>query len=769
MLRLLQSGNRRQLSSYLGLLLSVLTLFLSVTIAGCGGGGGGTINVPNVSLNVTPNAPVTPVGVSCYLNAIVHYGNGESKNVTEEATWSSADKNIATIDETGKVTPVKVGTVEITASYGRIDTVVTLTVTDAALQSIKIESKTGTFTTPSNIDLNLIAIGTFTDGSSSRITEDVAWSSSDTAIATVDKGVVSPLKGGEIYVSATSADGKIKAEESVTITDAVVESVTIGSKTGTFDSPVGEPLQLTAQANYSDGTSVDITSKDATEWQSDSTSIATVDKGVVRPIAQGNAGITATFGGVTGSATVTVTGSSLQSLKIVGDDTTPFQIPVKLQVLGVYTDGSTQEITEDLTWKAEGDATVLDGEVTPTAVGEATITVSYKGLEAKHELTITGGVLESLTIGSQTGSFETPVGVPLTLTVQANYSDGNSKDITGRDAISWTSASTSFATVYNGVVDAVAIGSSEITATFEDVSATQEITVTDAVLQSIAIEGEDSTPANLPITLKAMGTYSDGHTDEITTGLTWSVVEGEGSVNNGKFTPAGKGTDIVKVTSGDLSAEHNITVTDAVLTAIELSIDGDEDIAIAGKKQLIAKATLSDGSVINNIAKRDAVNWVSDSSSVATVAHGTVTISKDAQIGDTFKITASVEVDADTVVSGSIDLTVNKAAPLVSIQLVSANGNFSAIDGGTDTISITGTYADDKVVENLDPSLFTWTVENNNADPGGETVIPIVSVENGVVNGLYPGLVNIVVTYTADDSIKASHEFEVTPSAVPGP
>ena len=115
MLRLLQSGNRRQLSSYLGLLLSVLTLFLSVTIAGCGGGGGGTINVPNVSLNVTPNAPVTPVGVSCYLNAIVHYGNGESKNVTEEATWSSADKNIATIDETGKVTPVKVGTVEITA------------------------------------------------------------------------------------------------------------------------------------------------------------------------------------------------------------------------------------------------------------------------------------------------------------------------------------------------------------------------------------------------------------------------------------------------------------------------------------------------------------------------------------------------------------------------------------------------------------------------------------------------------------------------------
>ena len=358
--------------------------------------------------------------------------------------------------------------------------------------------------------------------------------------------------------------------------------------------------------------------------------------------------------------------------------------------------------------------------------------------------------------------------MPLTLTVQANYSDGNSKDITGRDAISWTSASTSFATVYNGVVDAVAIGSSEITATFEDVSATQEITVTKAVLQSIAIEGEDSTPAKLPVTLKVMGIYSDGNTEEITEGLGWSV-QGPATVQNGKVTPTDKGEVTVKVTSGDLSAEHNITVTDAVLTAIELSIDGDEDIAIAGKKQLIAKATLSDGSVINNIAKRDAVNWVSDSSSVATVAHGTVTISKDAQIGDTFKITASVEVDADTVVSGSIDLTVNKAAPLVSIQLVSANGNFSAIDVGTDTISITGTYADDKVVENIDPSLFTWTVENNNADPGGETVIPIVSVENGVVNGLYPGLVNIVVTYTADDSIKASHEFEVTPSAVPGP
>ena len=1099
--------NGRRLSWFKALFLAVFSLFLSCVIAGCGSSGSG-VSTPT-ALTINPKAPSTPVGVSCCLNAMLHYDNGVTINVTEKVTWSTADKNIATIDKTGKVTPVKPGTVEISAYYGMIYTVTSLTVTDAVLEQVKVTSKNGTFSTPRTVDLPLAAIGTFSDGTSREVTQDVTWSSSDTAIADVsNKGVVTPVEVGEVGIVASVPDTSIKDEATVTVTDAEVESVTIGSQTGTFSSPVGVPLKLTAQANFSDGTSIDITNKDAVDWQSDSTSIATVSRGVVTPITQGNSCITATFSGVTGSKTIEVTDGTLRSLSIEGDDSTPFQIPITLKAMGIFSDGTTYELTDGLTWSADGDATVMDGVVTPTAVGEATITLQYQGLQATHKVTITGGILESLTIGSTTGSFttyvgvpltltvqanfsdgtskditgedaigwessstdyatvyngvvdaisvgkaditatfegisatqnivitdsvlesiaiegddstpallpitlkvmgtysdgstqevtdgltwtaegdatvldgevtptaagkatitvtkdelkaehkvtitdaivtsltigsktdsfETPVGVPLTLTVQANFSDGTSKDITGQDAITWKSTSTSFATVSNGVVDPIKVGKTEITATFSEVSASQEITITDAVLQSLAIEGDDSTPALLPITLKVMGTYSDGSTQEVTDGLTWTA-EGDATVLDGEVTPTAAGKATITVTKDELKAEHKvtitdaivtsltigsktdsfetpigvpldltveavfsdgstkditgqdaiswksastsyatvsggtvnpikkgkaeitatfdevsasqeititdavlqslaiegddstplslpvtlevmgtysdgstkkvtdgltwsveegdatvadgvvtpnaagevkisvsedsveepaehkITVTDAVITAIELSLDSEDPISIGSERQLIAKATLSDGNIIANIAKRDSVVWTSDSTSVATVAIGKVSFSKDAEIGDTVGITASVDVDG-TPVSGSIDLTIEQEGALESIELVSASGNFSAPCGGTDTISITGSYTDGRVVEGLDPALFTWTVSGDTFVPSeGSEPESIISITDGTVTALHTGEANIAVAYTEDDSITASHSFTVTDS-----
>ena len=928
--------NGRRLSWFKALFLAVFSLFLSCVIAGCGSSGSG-VSTPT-ALTINPKAPSTPVGVSCCLNAMLHYDNGVTINVTEKVTWSTADKNIATIDKTGKVTPVKPGTVEISAYYGMIYTVTSLTVTDAVLEQVKVTSKNGTFSTPRTVDLPLAAIGTFSDGTSREVTQDVTWSSSDTAIADVsNKGVVTPVEVGEVGIVASVPDTSIKDEATVTVTDAEVESVTIGSQTGTFSSPVGVPLKLTAQANFSDGTSIDITNKDAVDWQSDSTSIATVSRGVVTPITQGNSCITATFSGVTGSKTIEVTDGTLRSLSIEGDDSTPFQIPITLKAMGIFSDGTTYELTDGLTWSADGDATVMDGVVTPTAVGEATITLQYQGLQATHKVTITGGILESLTIGSTTGSFTTYVGVPLTLTVQANFSDGTSKDITGEDAIGWESSSTDYATVYNGVVDAISVGKADITATFEGISATQNIVITDSVLESIAIEGDDSTPALLPITLKVMGTYSDGSTQEVTDGLTWTA-EGDATVLDGEVTPTAAGKATITVTKDELKAEHKvtitdaivtsltigsktdsfetpigvpldltveavfsdgstkditgqdaiswksastsyatvsggtvnpikkgkaeitatfdevsasqeititdavlqslaiegddstplslpvtlevmgtysdgstkkvtdgltwsveegdatvadgvvtpnaagevkisvsedsveepaehkITVTDAVITAIELSLDSEDPISIGSERQLIAKATLSDGNIIANIAKRDSVVWTSDSTSVATVAIGKVSFSKDAEIGDTVGITASVDVDG-TPVSGSIDLTIEQEGALESIELVSASGNFSAPCGGTDTISITGSYTDGRVVEGLDPALFTWTVSGDTFVPSeGSEPESIISITDGTVTALHTGEANIAVAYTEDDSITASHSFTVTDS-----
>ena len=285
-------------------------------------------------------------------------------------------------------------------------------------------------------------------------------------------------------------------------------------------------------------------------------------------------------------------------------------------------------------------------------------------------------------------------------------------------------------------------------------------------MQSLAIEGDDSTPLSLPVTLEVMGTYSDGSTKKVTDGLTWSVEEGDATVADGVVTPNAAGEVKISVSEDSVEepAEHKITVTDAVITAIELSLDSEDPISIGSERQLIAKATLSDGNIIANIAKRDSVVWTSDSTSVATVAIGKVSFSKDAKIGDTVGITASVDVDG-TPVSGSIDLTIEQEGALESIELVSASGNFSAPCGGTDTISITGSYTDGRVVEGLDPALFTWTVSGDTFVPSeGSEPESIISITDGTVTALHTGEANIAVAYTEDDSITASHSFTVTDS-----
>ena len=81
-----------------------------------------------------------------------------------------------------------------------------------------------------------------------------------------------------------------------------------------FTGGVGFGRQMIATGTYSDGTTADLTSTAA--WSSSSTTIATVSAGVVSGVALGTATITATYGGVSGSGSITITsGSWALSLK----------------------------------------------------------------------------------------------------------------------------------------------------------------------------------------------------------------------------------------------------------------------------------------------------------------------------------------------------------------------------------------------------------------------------------------------------------------------
>ncbi len=83
------------------------------------------INIQVDSLSVNKTAITLGLDETEQLHAVLHPGNATNMNVT----WSSADANIATVDENGVVTPVAEGTVTITVTSEDGNKTATCTVT----------------------------------------------------------------------------------------------------------------------------------------------------------------------------------------------------------------------------------------------------------------------------------------------------------------------------------------------------------------------------------------------------------------------------------------------------------------------------------------------------------------------------------------------------------------------------------------------------------------------------------------------------------------
>ncbi len=147
------------------------------------------------------------------------------------------------------------------------------------------------------------------DGTSTDITQSATWSSAATGTATVNStGLVTAVSTGTTTISASQ--GSVTGNGNVIVRAVGLQTtnpITITASSTQVAS--GSTLATTATANFTDGSTLDITP--IAVWSSSSTATATVDTGgVIKGVAAGNATITATVntasGAVSGSFNVTV-------------------------------------------------------------------------------------------------------------------------------------------------------------------------------------------------------------------------------------------------------------------------------------------------------------------------------------------------------------------------------------------------------------------------------------------------------------------------------
>jgi uncharacterized protein YjdB len=383
---------------------------------------------------------------------------------------------------------------------------------------------------------------------------------------------------------------------------------------------LGTLQQFTATGTYSDHSSQDIT--DSVTWSSSDISVASIaGGGLATALTLGSVTISATSGSVSGSTTVNVQSAVLSSITVrpVNNKIAPFTSQ-QFQAIGTYTDGSTHNVTGQVSWTSSNTAVATiggSGRAKALTPGSTTITATLGSISGSSTLDVSNATIVSISVTPSRRTIAP--GTRLTFTATGVFSDHTTQVIT-RDC-TWASDNHAVATVgAGGTATAIGPGTANISATFNGVSGMAPLNVSSATLSSISV-----TPASAvlaPTTSAncvATGTFSDGSSQVITNIVTWtSSAPNVASVNRGgKVTAQSHGDATITAQLGSLSANCAIVVDGSPLTSIQVS---PQTASIPQQTELafVATGTFADGNT-QNLTK--SVLWTSSPASVATISN----------------------------------------------------------------------------------------------------------------------------------------------------
>ncbi|HEX4487104.1 MAG TPA: Ig-like domain-containing protein [Terriglobales bacterium] len=737
-------------------------------IAGCGSGhtasDSGTSGTPDkieVASLATSGDNVTSIGETEQLSAQAVWPNGDTTNISAQAHWSSSNIAVATVSSTGLVTIIGVGTATITATYNGESASVVVTGSAAEVHSLVISPATSSL--PLGKTQQLIATGTYSDGTTRNATSHVTWTVGSSDVIAMDtSGVAHSVTRGTSTV--TAAVGSVVAHANVTVGAPVIASVAITPNPAMI--PLGANVQFTATATYSDGTTADISS--SFMWNAAPANIVTINAaGLAHGVGRGAFTVSGTSGDDITDLTGVVSDPVAQHILVDPNSASvPRSANQPFRARAVLSDGSSRDISSAITWQSSNPSVATvnsSGIATAVAPGVTQITGSYLNSPSAHS---TGAVRSAVVLSTpsigQTFSSSAPMtvlsttvsslninalatsiakGTTVPFTAIATLSDGTSRDVTSDCA--WTSSVPTVAAVSSaGVASGIIPGASTITGSYGGQNASVIFTVTPATLVSILVMPANPTIAvGGALQVHAIGTFSDGTTQDVSDILTYASSDTTvATVNNdGMIQALIPGTITIAASQGSAFVSFPITITSAIVLGLDVSAVA-ASIAKGTDLQFTASASLSDGTTQD--VTHSAV-WSSSASGIASIdATG---IASALVIGNT-TITAQYGGQ-----SGSASLAVN-AATLNAIVVTPAHPTIPV--GGTLQLEADGAFSDGSQ-QDLTSSLIYMT-----SDP---TIATVSS--DGRVHFVAPGTVTITVK---QGSVTRTFQVTASPATVTG-
>ena len=658
-----------------------------------------------------------------------------SSNSTGLITYTSSNTAVATIDE-NVITIVGVGSSIITADQATTTNFTTGTITSTLVVSLVLPVLTN-FSVPTKTFLD--ASFTIIDPSSNSMGA-FTYTSSNTAVATIDGNVVTIIGAGNSIITADQATTTDYATGTITTTLVVNPATPVLTNFS-----VSAKTFLDASFSITDPSS---NSTGAFTYTSSNTDVATIDGNVVTIVGVGSSIITATQASTANYTTETITATFVVSQAT--PTITNFSVAAKtfLDAPFTITDPSSNS-TGAFTYTSSNTAvaTIVGTTVTIVGSGSSTITADQASTTNFSSGTITATFVVSEATPMITNfsvSAKTLGDAPFTITDPASNSAG---------AFTYTSSNADVATIAGTTVTIVGIGSSTITASQASTTNFSSGTITTSFVVSQAptitnFSVSAKTVGNAPFTITAPTsnsagafTYTSSNADVATiSGTTVTIVGG------GSATITATQASNASYETGTITATFVVNPATLVLTnfSVPAKAFGDDPFTIT------APTTNSTG----------LITYTSSNTAVTTIAGTTVTI---VGVGSS-TITAS-QASTASYTSGTIttSLVVSKGTPTITNFLVPAktvvdapftitaptSNSTGAFTYTSSSLSSANLYVAVGIGNTIATSTdgITWTGR-------GATVLNYgygVAYGNGLwvaVGGIYSGTGNLIATST---------------------
>jgi uncharacterized protein YjdB len=704
LIQLIKQGNK-----FIAAALVFILLMINSTTAF----GAGTVTLTRIILS--SSELTVAIGDSANLTATGVFSDGTTEALTVYTTWNSGDANIASVYN-GTVIGKAEGTVNIVASYDNISTSAYVTVTKK-VKALTKDTQSLSLRNNETADIKLTA--TYSDNSTSLVSDKAEWTSSNENVASVVNGKVKGLSAGTATITATYGKKSITVETKVEVVNRLEASKSQLSLL------LRAPETIVLTATYADGTTKDVTS--SAEWSSSNEDVADVLNGVVTGYSAGTATLTATYG--TKSTTITVNVDKTTKLDV--DDDSIF-LNVKgtqqMKLTAKLDNGSTSDVTSSAVWSSSDEdvAYVSKGLITGYKSGSALIKATYNGKVV--EISVDVDVARHLDISeTKLGMSSTGSGNTATVVLKATYADGSQpQDVTSK--ATWSSDNATAAYASKGIITAYKVGTAKITASYGGKSVVVTVSV-DEPLKLTTSSKEMYLEVDEDDQADAIAVYGEDHEVAITDDATWSSSdEAIVKVKNGLVTGVSSGSATITATYGGQTVTIEVNIS--IAKRIEAS---KKQVALLqkGTENIILTATYADGST-KDVTKL--ASWTSSNEDIADALKGVIT----GYSSGTATITASYGTKTTTItvdVDKTIKLDVSDESVFLKIN-------------GTKQLALTATYADGRAALPVTDTA-TWSSSDE----------AIAYVSKGLVTGYKSGSATITAVFNGK-TVKVTVDVE---------